>query len=308
MADARALGFWGRRKLGICTTLLFLTAAQLTNRSIRDPGLAAAPTLVLAESLRPFQEIQHEFLASYNYVVERYAFLQNAAEERDLLQVTNKELIAENAMLNEQLLENARLRRILDFQRETGLTGIVAAVIGRDSSNWADSITINRGSAHGIQSGNAVVAGEALIGRTTRVSPRSARVLLVSDHASAVDVIIQDTRVSGILEGTGSTKLRMTYVEKDREVRPGQRVVTSGLDKVYPKGIPVGVVATVSAGSGALFQDIEVKLTESFTELENILVLKPWQMERKRGPLDFASAADSAGSEVQECSMFAGSR
>ena len=147
------------------------------------------------------QKGYHEVSESMKYMWSHYLWLIKVEAERNELVERVKQLEAQNSRLMEYENENKRLRGLLFFSEETGHKGIVASVVGRDSSNWIKTITIDRGSDDGIRPGLAVVDGNAVVGQTTSVTEDSAKVLLLTDNASAIDAIVQSSRASGIAEG-----------------------------------------------------------------------------------------------------------
>jgi rod shape-determining protein MreC len=119
----------------------------------------------------------------------------------------------------------------------------------------------------------AVVHPRGVVGQITSVSSSSARVLLVSDHSSGVDVLIQGSRVRGVLEGAGEKVCELKFVTKENLVKVGDVVVTSGMDQVFPKGLIVGTVSEVSSQTGTLFQTIEVRPAVNFARVEEVVVV-----------------------------------
>lgn len=119
----------------------------------------------------------------------------------------------------------------------------------------------------------AVVAPEGLVGQVAEVGPLSAQIQLITDPVSSVGVLLETSRVTGLLEGAAFGRLRIKYLPILTEVRVGEVVLTSGLGDVYPKGILVGKVVTVDKRSGALFQEATVEPSVGFSRLEEVLVI-----------------------------------
>ena len=225
-----------------------------------------------------------------------YIYLVNVAGERSELASRIKALEAQNSRLIEFESENGRLRTLLNFQEETGLSGVAATVIGRDPSNWIRTITIDRGELDGVRPGLPVVDGHAIVGQTTVVSERSAKVLLLTDSRSAIDAIVQSSRSPGIIEGTSFDLLRLRYVLREHEVKVGDRVVASGLDGVYPKGALIGVVTAVSSKPDNIFHAVDVQPSVDVSRMENLLVVIPERSHPKVLPESEVSADDRADS------------
>lgn len=271
------LAFFKSRALLFSSVVLFIAAIQLTSVSVRRPEIAQVGGSAIARAMFPLERVFHEVSASAQYVWHRYIWLIGVQAEAELLRQRLRQLESLNSRYVEYRHENQRLRELLGFVETTHHRGVTATVVGRDSSNWVHTLTIDKGSADGLRPGLPVIDGNAVVGQTTVVTPRSAKVLLLSDPASAIDAIVQSSRLSGVVEGGGDGRLRLRYTEQTPQERvlPGDRVVSSGLDGVYPKGVAIGVVHQVASGSSALFQEIVLEPSAVFDRLETVLVLLP---------------------------------
>jgi rod shape-determining protein MreC len=189
-------------------------------------------------------------------------------------------LEADKAAFDEQLKENQRLRALLELGSISELKGIAASVIANEPTGWVKAIVVNRGSAHGVSEGMAVVHPRGVVGQVVSVSPNFSRILLMVDHVSGVDAIVQDNRARGVVEGSGSSLCLLNYVAKESPVRVGDVVVTSGMDGVFPKGVIVGSVAQVGVDNGTLLQNIRVKPAVDFARLEEVLIVTGDQSKR----------------------------
>lgn len=203
-------------------------------------------------------------------------------------QESSLELKTELAALRVEVLrlreENRALKAEAGLFAEHGLRegeGRPARVIGYDPVPAFRSVTIDRGSEHGVKPDQVVVAGGGLVGRVMRSGHRSSQVLLVTDLNSAVDVVGARTRARGVLVGKrkemGLRRERwMTqaeYVSATEEIAPGDLLLTSGLDGVFPQGLPVGVVGAVKKDPSGLFWQAEVDPYVELNKLEEVLVL-----------------------------------
>jgi rod shape-determining protein MreC len=145
-------------------------------------------------------------------------------------------------------------------------------VIGRDATGLARTLVIDRGEADGITKGAAALAPEGIVGQVFLASAHAARVLLIADHNSGVDALVQRTRARGIVQGTAEGGCGLKYVKRTEDVQVGDTVVTSGLDGVFPKGVPIGHVVAVDKQGQGLFQYAEVAPRVDFGQLEELLV------------------------------------
>jgi len=185
----------------------------------------------------------------------------------------NTALRATVAELEEARLENVRLRRLVKLAQAAELKPVAARVIGRPTNAWEGVITIDRGSAEGIENGMPVVGPQGLLGQTVEVSPYSARVRLITDQRSGVAALVQRSRTAGIVHGSIEGQLTLDFVSREETVRAGDVVVTSGIGGVYPKGLVVGEVTAVDRGPGRLYQKIEMVPPGDLVGLEEVLVL-----------------------------------
>ncbi len=286
--------FIRRHSLLLSTVGLLLLSLQLMSISISHPEFPRAGARALSALLSPGEKLVHELVQSVRFYWSRYLWLVEVEAERDELLVRVKELEARNTRLLEFENENSRLRTILDFGQSAHVRGVVTSVIGRDYSNWVQTITIDHGTSDGIRAGQAVLDGHAVVGQVVAASAGSARVLLLTDTTSALDALIQGSRVNGIVEGgLGSDRLRFNFVIKDRAaaVKIGDRVIASGMDGIFPKGVLIGVVQEVRPEGTGLFQDIRIKPSTDLNQLENVLVVIPGASQREAEALKAAEPA-----------------
>jgi len=204
---------------------------------------------------------------------EDYLALVGTEEENRRLRLENERLRRKNARVVELEGENRRLRTMLGLRERMDPRAVVAEVTARSPVSSLAALTINRGRRDGVLPDLPVVGTEGLIGRVFAVSPGSAKVLLITDPKSAVAVRFQDTREEAILDGAGGL-CALRYVHKDAPVSPGDVVVTSGLDGIYPPGLRVGVVTTVRKLDYGIFQEVEMLPYEAFDRIEYVLVLR----------------------------------
>ena len=270
------MDFVRRHALLLISTLLLTLSVQLMSLSVYNPALPRFGARLVDSVLFPLEQLYHSGFDSVRSVWTKYIWLLDVEHKRTALVERVKQLEAQNSRLMESERENDRLRSLLNFRKESGHHGVVATVVGRDPSNWVRAVTIDRGSLDGLRPGLAVVDGNAVVGQIVNVRPDSARVLLLTDTTSAIDVILQRSRAVGILEGRShSATLRLRYVEKlvESSVSVGDRVIASGLDGVYPKGALVGVVHDVDDTASGMFYEIKVLPSVEVNQLENVLVL-----------------------------------
>ena len=210
-------------------------------------------------------------------------FFHNLSEMRGAQaenQVLRQKLAdAENQLqqARQALDENARLKRLLDFDKDISFQPIPARVIARDPSVWFNSLVINRGTANGIDLDMPVVTPEGIVGRIVGVGPVSAQVMLLTDERSAAGAVVGQLGQSnaiGSVRGYGKNGLlEMRYVSGMETVNVGDYVVTTGQDRIYPPGLNVGTVVEVQQGSATTPHTIRVKPGARLDSLQEVAVL-----------------------------------
>jgi rod shape-determining protein MreC len=210
---------------------------------------------------------------AFSHIWNDYIDLVDVRRENVALRKSVKRLNERIVANNEAIAENARLKALLDLKGSLDTPSVAVSVIGEDSSAWFKTLVVDRGSADGLAEGMAVVASGGIVGRLVKVAPHSSRVLLLTDHASAIAAVVQRTRARGVIRGAGSGRCSMEFTVKDEEVKVGDTVISSGIGGVFPKGLVIGEVTMVKKGEYGVFQTIEVRPTVNITKLEEMLVL-----------------------------------
>ena len=200
--------------------------------------------------------------------------------EYETLEMTNEELSLKLSGVEETEQENARLKVLLDAQDAyEALDPIYAKVIARDPGQWFDTFTINRGTAHGVTEGMSVVTGAGLVGYVYEAGLTYAKVLTIIDTRSAVAVLVQRTRDNGVMRGevteaSDSAECYTYYLPNVNNILPGDVIVTSGTDSLYPKGLTIGEVIAVSQETSSDGSYVIVSPYVDFRHVEEVLVLR----------------------------------
>ncbi len=202
-----------------------------------------------------------------------YVYLVGTRKENLQLQEEIERLRIENQLTNELLDENDRLREALNFKKQYRPAGIMVQVIGKEVSPSSSTVTINKGSNDGIEKDLAVITADGVVGRVQTVLPRTSKVILLTDPESTLAVRVQRNREEGLLEGKISL-CALKYVSYYTDIQEGDLLVTSGLDDIYPKGIPVATVVKVTKNEASAFQNVVAKPAVTLSRLEEALVLK----------------------------------
>lgn len=196
-----------------------------------------------------------------------------ARGELDTLRDQNIQLRERLAELEEARLENERLRELVGFVQARELDALGARVIGKPTASWEGVITIDRGTADGVDVGMPVLAAAGLIGQVIESSESSSRVRLLSDQRSGAAALLQSSRAEGVVRGSIEGDLTLDFVSRETTVTVGDVVLTSGMGGVYPKGLLVGEVADVRLEDADLFPRIRVRPAAGLVGLEEVVVL-----------------------------------
>jgi rod shape-determining protein MreC len=208
----------------------------------------------------------------------RYFDLVAVREENEALRQKVDELEARLLANGEDLAELKRLRALVQLPVDQSWRPLGARVLsGRMGPNAVlDSITISRGYSTGGRPGTPLVTHLGLVGRVLKASAHSSIVLLLTDPSSRIAVFSQESRAPGILMGMGTgQKLEVNFVQRDAKVKPGEIIITSGLDGKYPKGIPVARVLRVAPSDYTQFMAIKAEPLVDLQHLEEVLLLEP---------------------------------
>ena len=203
-----------------------------------------------------------------------YLDMRHSVQENLELHRTVDKLTAENLTLRQSEGDLRRLRSLLGYSEQFNTPTTMAQALMLDISGRFKSIIVDRGSGAGIDVDDAVVNSNGLIGRVVLTTKDMSKVQLVTDSNSSAGVLIERTRRQGVLRGDGAGGAQLNDIPATgADVRPGDNVLTAGIDGIYPKGIPVGVVTKVEKGQ-ALFMTVTVKPTVDFAAIEEVIVLQ----------------------------------
>lgn len=231
--------------------------------------------LIRVWTVEAFTPVESAGTASLDWiggVWKGYIGLYDAQRQNRRLQAEVDRLHLQVDQLNGQAAEAARLASLLGYrQAHKQMRLLPARVISASPALATRLIYIDRGAHDGVRANMAVITPEGVVGKILEVYPESSQVLLVTDRQSGVGALLSPTRTEGVVRGTGGPRLQMDFVQKDEKVSPGELVLTSGLDQVFPKDLPVGTVLSTRPGSP--FQQIELRPAARLDRLEDVLVV-----------------------------------
>ena len=232
----------------IAAQLLLIAYQVKSNRDVPMLRVWAVSAVTPAEEAL-------DFVRRYTWgFVEDYFVLLGVRSENEKLKQQNGQLKLENNYLKTELSTADRVRALSSFQAETPSKMIAARVTGNGTGSNSKVVFVDRGSTSGIESGMAVVTPDGIVGKVLQVYPMASTVMLITDGNFAAGVISQRNRVRGTLKGLGHSDCQVDYVQNEEKVDPGEWFYTSGEDRIFPKGFPVGQVTSVRGGK--TFKDI----------------------------------------------------
>jgi rod shape-determining protein MreC len=231
--------------------------------------------------ISPPQQAFHWTIASIRTFFKNHILLIDLKEENLQLQEEVRRLQRENDELRESTQAVERLQRLLLFKERVSAAMIPAEVIAYSPSAWFRTIVINKGLRDGVRQGMPVVTWEGVVGKVMRISPGSSIILLSIDRNFSVDVLVQRTRTRGIVEGDGGSRCQLQYVPRTGDIQIGDRIITSGLGGVFPKGLSMGKVVSVEKKDYGLFQTVEVRPSADFLRLEEVMVILSTMEEKE---------------------------
>jgi rod shape-determining protein MreC len=270
--------------------LLGLVLAHLVaiSRQVDAGGGRSLLETLLFGALSPLQRLAGGGVRGVVDAWESYVALRGVGEENRRLKERLEELETSLQRMRSQAQEAGSLRELLELRRALPLATVPAEVVARDGVPWSRSLVLDKGSRDGVALNAPVLCPAGVVGRVVEVGPAAARVQLLQAHDSGAGALIERTRVGGVVSGQleapgapasregsrNSVELVMKYVPAAADVAPGDVVVTSGTDGIYPGGLRLGQVRWVGPATG-LFREVLVTPAAAADRVERVLVAKP---------------------------------
>ena len=245
--------------------------------------------LALGGYLTPISRILvNPIVSAQTWLAKRYQAIQSLItqpEDVTTLRQKNAQLEAENSSLQVQIIELQQqvteaqlLSTLVDYERRhVENQYIAAAVIARDISPFMHYVIIDRGSDDGLRKGMPVITQQGLVGSIAAVTAGAARVQLINDPGSSINVILQQSEIEAVLNGQITGEIELDMISQNAIVQPGDLVMTSGLGGKYPASIVIGQVVTIRSETYALFQTASVQPAVDFSQLEIVLIITNFQ-------------------------------
>jgi rod shape-determining protein MreC len=241
------------------TVLLLVIAAQLILLAVQVKSNRDIPFIRVwtVTAVTPIASVVEWMRGGSSGFLHNYIFLRDADAENRRLRDEVGKLKMDNIFLRNQLNEADRARALQVFQSTTQSKTLAARTIGAGAGSSSKTIYVDRGSVEGVQRGMAVVTPDGIVGKVIAAYPTASEVLLVSDPEFAAGVVSQKNQARGTLKGQGNGPCKVDYVPIEEKVEVGEWFYTSGEDRIFPRGFPVGVVTAVHQGQP--FKEIQVE-------------------------------------------------
>ncbi len=267
--------FLGRYKnLIVLAAILFAQIVALAVQ-VRLPAQEGETRLIRLWAISAVTPLEKAVVHSQEWVQNlwtTYAYLRGVRRENRELRAQLDRMKIDDARFAEDARMARRVQALLGFKEQYVDSTIAAQVIGTSGSEQSRVIYIDKGSSDGIKTDMAVITPTGIVGKIVQVFPDSSQVLPINDQFSGVGAALKDSRLQGILKGAANGATTLQYVMSDEKVVPGEEVITSGGDRIFPKGLPVGRVVSVEPGKD-LFLNIRVVPSSRLDQLEEVLVV-----------------------------------
>ncbi len=222
----------------------------------------------------PIERVTHGISLHTRGVWDNYIYLRHTREQDAELKQEITRLREEQAAFAEDAAQGRRLETMLGFQQQYIAKTVAAQVIGTSGTDRSHVLYIDKGLADGLKPNQPVITPYGVVGKLRDVFPHTAQLLLINDASSGAGVLLESTRIRGILRGTSSGAVEINNLTQDDRIKPGEQVVTSGGDQVFPRGLPVGTIETIAPDlQHQPYTAITIKPAADLTRLEEVLVI-----------------------------------
>jgi len=267
--------FLGRyRNLIVLAAILFAQIIALAVQ-VRRPTDEGQTRLIRIWAISAVAPLEKAVVHSQQWVQglwTNYVYLHGVRRENRELRAEIERMKIEDARLNEDATMARRVQALLGFKEQYVDSTVAAQVIGTSGSEQSRVLYIDKGSNDGIKPDMAVITPTGIVGKIVQTAPEWSQVLPINDQFSGVGAALKDSRLQGILKGAPNGATTLQYIMSDEKVVPGEAVITSGGDRIFPKGLPVGTVASIAPGKD-LFLTIRVIPAAHLDQLEEVLVV-----------------------------------
>lgn len=263
-----------------------------------DSGGVRLIRLWATATVTPFERAIHGIGYEATHGWSDYIDLRHVRQQNEQLRQQVTRMRLEEAAISEDALEGRRLQALLGFKEKYIGSMVAAQVIGASGSEQSHVLTIDKGSNDGLQPDMPVVTPDGIVGKLRDVFPTTAEVLEINDPNAGAGVILGDTRIRAILHGTVAGQVEIGNLTSDSRIKPGEQVITSGGDQIYPRGLPVGKVVSIAPDPDHQpFTNIRIQPAVNLDRVEEVLIIthtQPDPTQQGQQDLDAAAAQHAA--------------
>src|SRR5271169_6017613 len=225
-------------------------------------------------TVTPFEQFFHGLGYNLRHGWSNYIDLRHTRQQNHDLQEQIARLRLEQAAFAEDAIQGHRLQVLLDFQQHYVASTVPAQVIGTSGSDLSRVLYLDKGSKDGLKPDQAVVTPDGIIGKLRDVFPYTSQVLLINDQTSGAGVVLATTRIRAILRGSTTGRILINNLTPDARIKPGEQVLSSGGDQVYPRGLPVGTIESIATDPDHQpYTLIQLRPAANLDQLEEVLVI-----------------------------------
>jgi rod shape-determining protein MreC len=267
--------FFARHKNATILAVVLMAQILGLATQIRRPTESGSVRLIRQWAVALVTPFERGFVYSEQWVRHSwrdYFYLRGVHRENVELRQQIDHMRLEQIRLEQDAAQARRIQALLQFKEQYISKTVAAQVIGSSGSETSRIIYIDRGSNDSIEANMAVITPEGIVGKVLRVYPSTSQVLEITDQTSGVGATLVKSRLQGILKGQAGGNPNLAYIMADESVERGEDIITSGGDRIFPKGLPVGKVASVSPGKD-LFLNVRVTPSANLSRLEEVLVI-----------------------------------
>lgn len=276
-------GVLSERKPFLLLLILLTLNLGLMSSRVRGAGKHSVLEDAILGVASPFLKVASWVASGTGDLWGAYVDLRGVRDENQRLHAEIDALTPKANQADEARIELDRLRQLLDLKTQVSSSSIVSRVIARGDAGGDFILTLDRGTRSGIEVNQPVITPRGVVGRVIQAASGSCKVQTILDPNSGVAAILQRTRAQGMLIGEGARGCRLEYVSELADVEVGDVVVTSGLDRIHPKGSILGVVTEIAEGEG-LTKVVRIRPEVEVRSLEEVLVM----IEHKSDPVQEA--------------------
>ncbi len=225
-------------------------------------------------ALAPMERLTQGFAHGIGGIWSNYIDLRHTRQQDEALKLQIAQLRLEQAAFAEDAIQGHRLQALLEFQQHYVAKTIAAQVIGTSGSDLSRLVTLDKGSADGLRPDMAVITPDGIVGKLRDVFPHTAQLLLLNDPTSGAGVLLQTTRIRAVVRGTPTGRLQISNLTADSRIKPGETVLSSGGDLVYPRGLNVGTIESIAPDPDHQpYTAIVLKPAANLSQLEEVLII-----------------------------------